>query len=157
IASVSTKLGINAGRGIDTTLEVGGTASISGATTLGSTLAVTGLTTFSGSASISTNFEVQGYASASQLFIGQNKQVQFSSTLASLSIPFEVSTTASAAKFIQSGPTASNSFAGSLNLSKGLNAFSYQGGGLALCGDGTHALSYNSGQFSCQTLTQGLT
>lgn len=36
-----------------------------------------------------------------------------------------------------------------------LTAATYQGGGLATCGDGTHALSWGSGTFGCQTITTG--
>ncbi len=91
LTGATSKLGINAGGTIDTTFEVGGTASISG------TLNLAGLLT-------ATN-------------IG------------------------------------SNSFAGSLNISKGLTANSYQGAGLGLCGDASHALSYSGGQFGCQNVT----
>ena len=46
----------------------------------------------------------------------------------------------------------SSSFAGSLNIAKGLTANSYQGGGLANC---TGKLLYASGQFSCGSATSG--
>ena len=49
--------------------------------------------------------------------------------------------------------TASNSFAGSLNISKGLTANSYQGGGLTACSATGKVLRFNGGQYSCGTLT----
>ncbi len=52
--------------------------------------------------------------------------------------------------FISTG-TGSNSFAGSLNLAKGLNANSYQGAGLTNCDNTTGKIVWNNGQFSCQT------
>ncbi len=47
----NSRLGVVPGGNLDTTLEVGGTASISGAVTLATTLAVTGTTTLTGKAS----------------------------------------------------------------------------------------------------------
>ena len=83
----SSRLGVNTGGVMDTTFEVGGTASVSGTLTL-------------------------------------------SGFLTSLNI-------------------GSNSFAGSLNLSKGLAANSYQGAGLIVCDGGNQKLLYSAGQFSC--------
>jgi fibronectin-binding autotransporter adhesin len=78
----------------------------------------------------------------------------FSITGASLSANIEVTGYASiSGTFNQRGGTASNSFAGSLNVSKGLTANSYQGAGLGTCGDASHALSYLQGQFGCQSVT----
>lgn len=55
-------------------------------------------------------------------------------------------------RFISTGLTASNSFAGSLNIAKGLVANAYSGGGLSACSAATKVLRFNSGQFSCGTL-----
>lgn len=51
------------------------------------------------------------------------------------------------------GGTGSSSFAGSLLISKGLTANSYQSGGLTACIATGKVLRYTSGQFSCGTLT----
>lgn len=74
------------------------------------------------SASISVNLEAQGYASASQLFVGQNRQVQFGATQASLSIPFEVGGYASIGGNLFELGTGSSSFAGSLNTTKSITS-----------------------------------
>ena len=66
--------------------------------------------------------------------------------VASISSNFEVGGYASIGN-----PTASNTFAGSLNVSKGINALSYQGGGLQTCNTTTGKLVWNAGQFSCGT------
>ncbi len=81
-----TSLGVNYGGTLNSTLEVGGTASISGATTLGSTLSVAGNTSLLGTLSLTGradlgantsvsgtleatgNLKAQGYVSASQTF-----------------------------------------------------------------------------------------
>ncbi|MEK9158113.1 MAG: hypothetical protein AAB638_02940, partial [Patescibacteria group bacterium] len=120
-------------------LEVGSTASIGGNATIKGTLGVTGITTLgtanittatlsgalSGTtASFSTNFEIVGYASASNYQGGT----------------------------IALTGTGSNSFAGSFTLSKGLTANSYQGGGLSICSSSGNVLRFASGQFSCATL-----
>lgn len=68
---------------------------------------------------------------------------QFSNTL-------EIGTASISGAFISSY-TGSNSFAGSLNITKGLTANSYQSGGLTECDNTTGKLVWHSGQFSCQT------
>lgn len=76
-------------------------------------------------------------------------------TSASLSTNFEVLGTASVSGRFFGNSTASNSFAGSLNISKGLTANSYQGGGLGVCSTSGKVIRYNGGQFSCGTLATG--
>lgn len=56
LTGTGSRLGINSGAATEASLEVGGTASISG------------FTRFGASASVSSNFEVSGYASVSQVF-----------------------------------------------------------------------------------------
>ncbi|MDP3179726.1 MAG: hypothetical protein Q8M76_17590, partial [Spirochaetaceae bacterium] len=90
LTNSSSKLGINAGNFIDTALEVGGTASISGTLTLGGIITSTNTGSNSFQGSINSNLGIHA---------GGNLTTQ--------------------AQFISSG-TASNSFSGSLELTKGL-------------------------------------
>lgn len=71
---------------------------------------------------------------------------------ASVSSNFEVLGTASVSSTLTIGGTGSSSFAGSLTISKGLTANSYQSGGLTSCSAATKVLRWLSGQFSCGTL-----
>lgn len=53
------------------------------------------------------------------------------------------------------GVIASSVSASSSTIGGQFTAGTYQGGGLATCGDGTHALNWSGGSFGCQTLTGG--
>ncbi|MDO8715536.1 MAG: hypothetical protein Q7J73_01830, partial [Dehalococcoidales bacterium] len=100
-----TSLGINNGNTLDTTLEVGGTASVSGNAFFGS------------KASISSNLQISGR------FIAD--------TAASHSFAGDLTVSK---EFVSSG-TASNSFAGSLLVSKGLDAQAIVGTQLTINGN----------------------
>ncbi|MBX4189886.1 hypothetical protein KW791_01130, partial [Candidatus Parcubacteria bacterium] len=71
---------------------------------------------------------------------------------ASISTNLEVGGYASIGGNVLTRGTGSSSFAGSLNISKGLTANSYQGGGLTLCTSAGNVLRFSQGQFSCATL-----
>ncbi|MBP9822356.1 MAG: hypothetical protein KBC81_02870, partial [Candidatus Pacebacteria bacterium] len=109
--------------------EVGAYASVSG----GAYLAINGGNVGVGTVSPTTKFQVQGNAS--------------------ISLNFEIGGIASIGGNAGFYGVGSSSFAGSLAVSKGLTANSYQGGGLANCGDSSHALSYSGGQFGCQNIS----
>ncbi len=105
VDTTNNRVGINAGGAVDTTLEVGGTASISG------------LALFGASASVADRFEL----TSSTARLGINAGVNTDTML-------EVGGTASASGtltlggIITSNNTGSNSFSGSLEVSKGVRA-----------------------------------
>ncbi len=102
-----TSLGVNYGGTLDTAFEVGGTASVSGSARFGSTLTVVG-NTFLSNASISNNFEIANVAS-----IGGN---------ATVGGTFLVTGDTTLNGILTGTNVGSNSFAGSLEITKGLRA-----------------------------------
>ena len=147
----------------------GGSAAIPSSLVIGTTTAdfILSQRGFLGVGSVlpSTKFEVQGTSSASYgLFSGGLQVNGFASTsynrfgtgstghsLSSFNDLLITGLLEVDSNFFVDG-VGSSSFAGSINISKGLNALSYQGGGLSNC-VGSNALQFNSGQFSCAAVS----
>lgn len=102
----------------------------------------TALNTFDSGVSVSTNFEITGNNR-----LGINAGGETNTSL-------EVGGGASISGIFTSGGTGSNSFAGSLSISKGLTALGFSGSGLSNCVGAGQFLRYSlgGGLFSCGTI-----
>ena len=101
----SNRVGVNAGGAIDTTFEVGGTASISG------------FTLFGGSASVSDRFELTSSTARLGVNAGTNTD-----TMLEVGGTASVSGALTLGGITTSNNTGSNSYSGSLEVSKGIRA-----------------------------------
>lgn len=124
--------------------------SYSYATTIGTNITTAGTLTVQSDSASAILF--QNAAGSSTIFKFDNANSRFGILAGNaLDTSFELGGAASVSgAFTQTGATASNSFAGSITITKGLTANSYQGGGLSGC-NSSQFLQYTAGQFGCGT------